>query len=65
MGTIRAIVSTNRLSFFAVPISNPNKIVVAVVYLDSKREKFFDSATGALIINACGGIASYLSEQYR
>jgi hypothetical protein len=60
-----AIVAKDRLSFFAVPISSPSRTVIAVVYLDSKREKFFDAANSALIINACGGIASYLTEQYR
>jgi GAF domain-containing protein len=61
----RAVASTPRVSFLGVPLfARGSNRVIGVVYLDSTRENFFDAANNRLIINACHGVAAYISEKY-
>jgi hypothetical protein len=61
----RALTS-DRQSWMAVPIKNDkDDSVVAIVYLDSTDKKFFTPNVQKLVINSCGGIASYISERYK
>lgn len=61
----RVIVGKNRLSFLSVPIfGKGSRHPIGVVYFDSTREGIFDAVNSRLIINACKGVASYISEKY-
>ncbi len=53
------------MSWMAVPIFyKNNKEIDAVVYLDSSQQNFFDADVKSLVINFCGGIATYNTERY-
>ncbi|MFL5541665.1 MAG: hypothetical protein ACJ8J0_21950 [Longimicrobiaceae bacterium] len=56
--------SPDRRAWMAVPIFSPKAEVVGVTYLDSNQTGFFTPELQQLIIDACRGIASYVTEVY-
>jgi hypothetical protein len=61
----QGIVGRGRLSFMGVPIFGAGGQVIGVVYLDSTKENLFSSGNTDLILSACAGVASFITEQYR
>lgn len=57
--------TADRKSWMAVPIFGKDDSVVGVVYLDSNEKNFFNKDVQTLVINACSGIASYITERYK
>jgi len=57
--------TSDRRAWMAVPVFDRKKIVVmAVVYLDSNETEFFTPDLRKVILEACGGVASYVNEVY-
>ncbi|HEX6751823.1 MAG TPA: hypothetical protein VF092_31300 [Longimicrobium sp.] len=57
--------SSDRRSWMAVPVFDSGFVVVAVVYLDSNDTEFFTPELQKIILDASGGIATYVNEVYR
>lgn len=57
-------VQPDRRAWMAVPIFGPRSSVVAVVFLDSNQQHMFDGDMQRLVVDACGGVASYIDEAY-
>lgn len=57
--------SADRRAWMAVPIFGSKSAVVAAAFLDSNDTNFFTPEVQQLIIDTCGGIASYVKEVYR
>ncbi len=57
--------SPDRRSWMAVPVFGDGPAPVAVVYLDSNDRTFFTTELQQVIVEACSGITSYVSEAYR
>jgi hypothetical protein len=55
----------DRKSWMAVPIFGLHDTIVAVVFLDSNHSTFFTKEVQQIIINASGGITSYIHERYK
>lgn len=56
--------TSDRKSWMAVPIFGKDDIVIGVVYLDSNEKDFFTDNVQEIIINACTGVADYISNRY-
>jgi hypothetical protein len=54
----------DRRSWMAVPVFDVRGRVAAVVFLDSNETSFFTKELQQLIVQACGGITSYVCEVY-
>src|SRR5262249_24367409 len=57
--------SSDRRSWMAVPVFDSGSVVCAVVYLDSNQTDFFTPELQQIILDASGGIATYVNEAYR
>lgn len=57
--------SSDRMSWMAVPIKSKGDEVIAVIYLDSNDADFFTDEVQDLIMSASGGVATYIQEKYR
>ena len=55
----------DRFSFLGVPIKSPGgEHVRGVVYLDAQSPGFFDEETIGVVLDGCGGLASWIDEHY-